>query len=205
MAFKSLIGATFTCLAVVSFSADANLLTNGSFETGDFTGWNLLSNDPGLQQEIVSSPALFTPPLSGLSYKIRSGNQAIDAGLSQSVSTNSGFLYNWSIDIAAREVQSSGFALGTFELFLDNTLVASQSLSGSGSFSTTFSGVYTATDSAVDFQLIFNRPWNSFTAHPQWFADNAVFELSAVPVPAAVWLFGSGLLGLVGVARRKRS
>ncbi|MFP5505246.1 MAG: VPLPA-CTERM sorting domain-containing protein, partial [Gammaproteobacteria bacterium] len=23
------------------------------------------------------------------------------------------------------------------------------------------------------------------------------------PVPAAVWLFGSGLLGLVGIARRK--
>ena len=28
---------------------------------------------------------------------------------------------------------------------------------------------------------------------------------SPVPVPAAVWLFGSGLLGLVGVARRKRA
>jgi len=28
--------------------------------------------------------------------------------------------------------------------------------------------------------------------------------LTAVPVPAAVWLFGSGLLGLVGVARRKK-
>jgi hypothetical protein len=27
--------------------------------------------------------------------------------------------------------------------------------------------------------------------------------VSTVPVPAAVWLFGSGLLGLVGVARRK--
>jgi len=27
---------------------------------------------------------------------------------------------------------------------------------------------------------------------------------SPVPVPAAVWLFGSGLLGLVGVARRKK-
>jgi len=26
-----------------------------------------------------------------------------------------------------------------------------------------------------------------------------------VPVPAAVWLFGSGLIGLVGVARRKKS
>ena len=31
------------------------------------------------------------------------------------------------------------------------------------------------------------------------------FELTAVPVPAAVWLFGSSLLGLVAVARRKRS
>ena len=28
-------------------------------------------------------------------------------------------------------------------------------------------------------------------------------DVGAVPVPAAVWLFGSGLLGLVGVARRK--
>jgi hypothetical protein len=31
------------------------------------------------------------------------------------------------------------------------------------------------------------------------------FQPPSVPVPAAVWLFGSGLLGLVGVARRKKS
>ena len=37
--------------------------------------------------------------------------------------------------------------------------------------------------------------------------DFAPFSHDAtyVPVPAAVWLFGSGLLGLVGVARRKRA
>ena len=29
-------------------------------------------------------------------------------------------------------------------------------------------------------------------------------DVSAVPVPAAVWLFGSGLVGLIGLARRKR-
>ena len=28
-------------------------------------------------------------------------------------------------------------------------------------------------------------------------------EITVVPVPAAAWLFGSGLIGLVGVARRK--
>jgi hypothetical protein len=30
-------------------------------------------------------------------------------------------------------------------------------------------------------------------------------EISQVPLPAAVWLFGSGLLGLVGIARRKKA
>jgi hypothetical protein len=30
------------------------------------------------------------------------------------------------------------------------------------------------------------------------------FSPSPVPVPAAVWLFGSGLIGLVGIARRKK-
>lgn len=39
--------------------------------------------------------------------------------------------------------------------------------------------------------------WGLFTAHADGFA--------VVPVPAAVWLFGSGLIGLVGFARRKKA
>ena len=42
---------------------------------------------------------------------------------------------------------------------------------------------------------------------PDWavaFAVGAAMNTAPVPVPAAVWLFGSGLLGLVGVARRRR-
>jgi len=34
-------------------------------------------------------------------------------------------------------------------------------------------------------------------------ADSFTLNVGAVPIPAAVWLFGSGLLGLVGVARKK--
>jgi hypothetical protein len=30
-------------------------------------------------------------------------------------------------------------------------------------------------------------------------------DFSPIPVPAAVWLFGSGLLGLIGVARRRKT
>lgn len=33
--------------------------------------------------------------------------------------------------------------------------------------------------------------------------DNLTYQV--VPVPSAVWLFGSGLLGLVGMARRKKT
>jgi hypothetical protein len=37
-----------------------------------------------------------------------------------------------------------------------------------------------------------------------WGLDNVRVQVSAVPVPAAVWLFGSGLVGLATVARRKK-
>ena len=37
------------------------------------------------------------------------------------------------------------------------------------------------------------------------FIDSNGTAESVVPVPAAAWLFGSGLLGLVGVARRKKA
>jgi hypothetical protein len=30
-------------------------------------------------------------------------------------------------------------------------------------------------------------------------------DVSAVPIPTAIWLFGSGLLGLIGVARTKKA
>jgi hypothetical protein len=45
--------------------------------------------------------------------------------------------------------------------------------------------------------------WGTFaggTYYEVWSVD-----IQAIPVPAAVWLFGSGLLGLVGVARRKKA
>jgi len=47
--------------------------------------------------------------------------------------------------------------------------------------------------------LFFNSLGNSAPV------STADFGFQAVPVPAAAWLFGSGLLGLFGMARRERA
>jgi len=36
------------------------------------------------------------------------------------------------------------------------------------------------------------------------FIPQLIFTVTTVPVPTAIWLFGSGLIGLVGVARRQK-
>lgn len=48
-------------------------------------------------------------------------------------------------------------------------------------------------------------PFTGVVAYIDIGSGNSMYvtSVSAVPVPAAVWLFGSGLLGLMGMARRK--
>jgi hypothetical protein len=43
----------------------------------------------------------------------------------------------------------------------------------------------------------------TYSAFFAWAVHSGDVGAAVVPVPAAVWLFGSGLLGLIGVARRK--
>jgi len=51
----------------------------------------------------------------------------------------------------------------------------------------------------------YNLTLYSYTYDSDYYDEKWTFNLNTtvVPVPAAVWLFGSGLLGLIGVARRK--
>jgi len=65
----------------------------------------------------------------------------------------------------------------------------------------------------VGAQSQLRNPGGAFGNGSDWFDgfdfaghnyDGAItIEGSVVPVPAAVWLFGSGLLGLIGIARKK--
>jgi len=62
-------------------------------------------------------------------------------------------------------------------------------------------GIYSA-ELALSNNDIVNGEWGGTGGIPSnmWTASR-----SAVPIPAAVWLFGSGLFGLVGIARRKKA
>lgn len=61
----------------------------------------------------------------------------------------------------------------------------------------------------VDGDGLYAIPFGTGNAYSAYVSDhslhlqNFAFRVSAVPIPAAVWLFGSGLLGLIGFSRRK--
>lgn len=59
-------------------------------------------------------------------------------------------------------------------------------------------------DGTADVDVLFTRILTPTGAFPG-FQPTFTGTLNQVPVPAAVWLFGSGLLGLVGIARRRKS
>jgi hypothetical protein len=63
---------------------------------------------------------------------------------------------------------------------------------------------FTFAHNANDLVLNFSAAGLQGIADESWGLDNVQVAVAPVPVPPAVWLFGSGLLGLIGVARRKR-
>ena len=70
-------------------------------------------------------------------------------------------------------------------------------------------GVFNTTgvDGSVS-KFVSNQAISSFTIsmlHDTTRITQLSYDVSTVPVPAAVWLFGSGLLVLVGMARRKKA
>jgi hypothetical protein len=58
-------------------------------------------------------------------------------------------------------------------------------------------------DTIMGINMAPGGPFAGFNAN--FLANMDGTPKAVIPIPAAVWLFGSGLLGLVGIARRKKS
>lgn len=99
---------------------------------------------------------------------------------------------------ACMNVSPSGF----LPLVTDTTANANDFIANTGG---TIGGNPFADGPFAGFNANFDITSMTFTSQGGVINGGNPFPVSAVPVPAAVWLFGSGLLGLVGVARRKKS
>jgi hypothetical protein len=219
-------------IALFAGSAQANLLTNGGFNdpstfNGDLnnqTGWNFINGT--FARSDVNVFGNFGPVShdgDGQSVKMF-GNDALAI---QAVAATPGVAYeasawamNWTgngttdpfgefgfLELSFRDAGNN--VLSAFQVFVDpvndgtNTYLAPQDGADVSDWTQLVINEVAPAGTAFAQILLIHQLVGANTVPGggtlQW--DDA--SLTAVPVPAAVWLFGSGLVGLVGVARRK--
>jgi hypothetical protein len=198
-------------------AAVQDIAVNGGFETGDFTGWTQFPNG-GIQTITDVNPSSGTYA-ANLNVPVRSQTDPAVDNLIKNANLSAGLLTPGADITVTWDMRGSLEGAGGVvfvELFSE--------LSGGGASK---AEIYTGGPifPTTDWQSFI---WNT-TLGPDVsggvtlqlksscgpvegcgvdaYFDNITIttDVSAVPVPAAVWLFGSGLVGLVGVARRKKA
>jgi hypothetical protein len=195
MRFKAL---ALTVMALtVCTASHAALVTNGGFETGDFSGWDLTGKvNIGFYETVCANGSSF----GGTTCTASSGNYAAALGpngpsvdLSQNVATTPGaeyvlkfYLRNENLDQTPDNFFNVNFG-GT-------NVFSSTNSSTFGLTAFTINDlVATSATTSLDF-IVQNVPGG-------FFLDDV--SLSAVPEPASVLLV-AGALGAIGLIRRKR-
>lgn len=186
---SGLSAAAIVMAAMTAFAspAQANLVTNGGFETGDFSSWTQTGDSifdgvvcPGPDASVHAGncSAFFGSPLGS-------------SGIEQTLNVGSGMVWNLSFALRADGAVPSSFSV----LFGGQTLLSLIDPAAGDYMRYEFSGVTTAEDMTLSFDF-------SNAAGYLFLDDVAV---TAVPEPATTALIGAGLAGLLLWRRRKAS
>jgi hypothetical protein len=177
---KILLALTTVAALSVAYPAKANLITNGGFETGDFTGWTF-------SNAVVVGMFAGVPPHSG-SFEAELGAPAV---ISQSVATTPGQSYTIDFFAAAAGI---------------NTLPLTMTVNFGG---TVFIHIFTASTGYTEFMFNATVPSSaaSLSFSTDAFGFLLLDDISVTPttVPdggTTVSLLGCALLGLAGLRRR---
>ena len=197
-----------TVVLTASQTVSANLITNGGFESG---GYVSSSNDT--MTLAVGSTAMngwtVTEDLiawigseNPWSLTANEGDFFLDltdfstgspfGGVSQSISTAVGQSYELSFDLGSSNIWGRPSAVEASAA--DSSNIFSSSTVGGDSDWDRFSMVFIADSETTTISL------TGVTGSKYIGLDNV--SVNAVPVPATVWLFCSGLIGLFGVKRK---
>jgi len=209
---KRFVSALLIAGLFASASASANVIVNGGFDTGDFTGWTTYDSANG-----VSSPAVVSANVTGqgpgLAAQFEVGERVFTrlyegGGIRQAFSIAGGMVAI-SADIASfGGTYGENYGGGRYELFLDGILldmveigtidtgeVMRDTLSYSGVIG---SGVH-------ELNIFMSRHFTTSSETPRQYVDNVVVDLAAdVPEPGTSVLFGLGLAAACVAMRRTR-
>jgi hypothetical protein len=132
---------------------------------------------------------------SGLFAALGGGIPPVGAVLDQAYCTASG---------ACALPASDGISKGKFPIGPTPIATSTFNTAGQTGTTTTLGQLTLGVDDGIGGSPMDNGPFSGFNANFDITSVTVTNVTPAVPVPAAVWLFGSGLLGLVGVARRRK-
>lgn len=202
--------ALLACFACLAAPAQAQLVTNGDFETADFTGWTLSGN----AHYTTPNPDTFVfgNPHAGI-YAAWLGPAGSDGFLSQSIATTAGHAYTVSYWLAVDTNSLSGLSspndfsasFGGQSLFSGTNLAATDSHSTAAADYVLYSFT-TAAAAGPASTLRFG-----FRDDPAEFRLDDVQVRDAGPVPEASTTVSLGLLLALGIggmavaAKRKRA
>jgi hypothetical protein len=184
---------TAAILGLLSISQIANsaTITNGNFDSG-LAGW---STEGNVTLDAGGYAVLST--ISGTDTSMYGG--ANGSILSQTVNAVAGDIISFSYSFNAGDYLND-FALvaGDAEYLVSNVATVGD-FGSSGWKNFTF----TALNDFTDLKFIVSNFGDTLFDSSLYVDNIASGPVSAVPLPAAVWLFGSGLVGLLGFNRKR--